>query len=510
MSAGTLNGQDWYLEGDDADEQLGSELAIGDFDGDGFDDWAIGTHHWQGNGLVVEGRVLVFYGADELPLAAGWEATGGSANAMFSASLASVGDPNDDGFDDLLIGAPGTGALEGVVLYLGSAEGLQSEWSWAASQEGQGLEVAGPGDLNGDGWDDAVLSRSGGSAQVYLGGALVGLQQAPVAELSDGELAILTEFVTPGGDLNGDGLDDFVATRTCTRAYAGAEPDGPLGGTPLWAVCGADGPPLTAWGAALGDLDGDGFDDIVMGNPLHTNPDFVGEDHGIVRAWGGGPDGPSYEPSWSHQGEGGQQVGASVRLGDLNGDGHQDLVTASIGPDEVHVFLGTGSIALPDSAALTWSTGLKAESLGLRMVSGDVNGDGFDDVVASDPGFPFGGDNRGAVFVFLGCGDLDGDGSPDLPGCPPVDDDDDDADDDDDVTDDDDLGDDDFGDDDDADDDDLGDDDDTDQASGGGELAGEGCACETSGSSSSVPVLLAAGWLVGLRRRVRAQGAARS
>jgi hypothetical protein len=95
-----------------------------------------------------------------------WTATGEAANDYFGTSAASAGDVNGDGYDDVIVGANrnddgGLGAGK-AYLYLGSSSGISASASWTATGEAAGdyfgYSVASAGDVNGDGYDDVIVS----------------------------------------------------------------------------------------------------------------------------------------------------------------------------------------------------------------------------------------------------------------------------------------------------------------------------------------------------------------
>src|SRR5205823_2315751 len=161
---------------------------------DGFADIIVGVPDYTA-GQYLEGRAYVYLGsASGLGATPVWRAEGNQADASFGTSLASAGDVNGDGFDDVVVGA--TGYTDGqnnegaALVYLGSAQGLSNTPAW--SQEGNvegaafGGSVGTAGDVNGDGFDDVVVGAPTfghqlsyqGMAALYLGSAS-GLSATP-------------------------------------------------------------------------------------------------------------------------------------------------------------------------------------------------------------------------------------------------------------------------------------------------------------------------------------------
>jgi hypothetical protein len=217
----------WTIEGSGGWNYFGGRLnGAGDVNGDGYDDFMISDVYYS-NDQTAEGRVFFFYGSARGPAATpDWIADGNQANDYFGMALASAGDVNGDGFDEVLIAAPSFDDPEGIEgqvrLYYGSASGLGSEPGWTAegNQYGAyfGNSLNSAGDVNADGYDDVIIGANGisngevseGKAFLFLGsGAGLASNAAWTAE-GDQDSAQFGNSVSSAGDVNHDGRAEWA------------------------------------------------------------------------------------------------------------------------------------------------------------------------------------------------------------------------------------------------------------------------------------------------------------
>jgi hypothetical protein len=408
----------WSVSGGQSAAACGLSVAFaGDVDGDGYDDILVGVPGYDGEEFS-EGAALLYPGGPAGPdPVASWLAGGDQAYAFFGASVAGAGDVNADGFKDLLVGGPGwSGDLpeQGIVrLFLGGPGGPSTEPSWERTGDWEGgllgASVAGVGDLNGDHYGDVAAGAPGaavplvgdGVAMVFLGSA-EGLASGGLDWTLEGlAQAEFGAALAGGGDVNGDGYDDLLV-----GSPGWSNPEVDEGAT--WLFLGSpSGPPLgAAWtfesdvqdaraGAALsaaGDFDSDGFADLVVGAPGLSAP-LPAE--GGAWVFSGSSTGPAAIASWSFSsGEDGALAGAALAaVGDLDGDGYEDLaVGAPAGDGEDVVDLGQlliftgGAAGLSIAPVVTRSGSTAGGWFGAAVAkAGDANGDGLADVLVGEP-----------------------------------------------------------------------------------------------------------------------------
>ena len=371
------------LEGDQADAQSGFAVAnAGDVNGDGLPDMIVGLPLFD-TGVIDAGAVRLFLaGNDGFGASFSQQLEGNQAGARFGHSVAGVGDIDNDGFDDVAVGAPdfsdGQSKEGAVFLYLGNANGLtttpvrilQSDLVGAE----MGFSVAGAGDINGDGFSD-VITGLPGLATTGAHGA--GINRG--ADINHGAIASLL-----------GALRDALATQA-----------------DIFATGDQEGDRLGENVAGIGDVNGDGVDDFVGGAPGHDREDMV--DVGMARIYAGSASDAIGSALVSLIGNSaGERLGVSAAgLGDINGDGLTDIAIGAPGfsngqsnEGAIKIYQGA-TTDIPLQPVVTLQSDLVGAHLGESIASVDfLNGDGSSDIIAGAPGYSNGQADEGATYLF--------------------------------------------------------------------------------------------------------------
>lgn len=431
---------DWVVEGNTANSDFGFWAdGGGDINGDGYDDLIIGAPGVS-HSYVGEGAVYIYYGGpDGLADEPGWVTYGANDSAGYGKCVSIKGDVNADGYADVLIGSHqhrNTKLNEGkVLLFLGGPDGPSYTpfWTMIGGRKGAklGEAVVLAGDLNNDGYDevcvgahgwddDEVLGDSGNKAGKFwvFPGNEDGISTTPIMEcvgiVEDANLGVSMDRA---GDVNGDGIDDlhiggyiFLIGDGMLCTFFGEE-DGPDGIPDFMAIGGAWDTSFYAVNlSSAGDVNGDGYQDVVIGAPRYDANGIY--QSGKLHIHYGGPDGMDPAIGWTHSGtQYDERWAFNVNdAGDVNHDGYDDLLVGSKYYDtptdtnagKAELFLG-GPKGPQRNPTWTFIGSGVASTVGNNLCSGgDINGDGFMDIIVTGNEYSGDLDREGIVYAFYG------------------------------------------------------------------------------------------------------------
>ena len=408
-----------------------SVSTAGDVNGDGYSDVLVGAP-FHDNGQTDEGRALVYMGSGAgLSTSAAWTAESNQTDSHFGVSVATAGDVNGDGYSDVIVGAD-LYELGRALVYLGSATGLSTSAAWTAESDqagaGFGASVATAGDVNGDGYSDVIVGArfydngvfGEGRVYLYLGsGAGLSTSAAWTAE-SHQTAANFGGSVATAGDVNGDGYSDVIVGAwsydsgqgVLGRAFVYLGSGTGLATSAAW-TAESDQPqiyqPRFGWSVATaGDVNGDGYSDVIVGAYQYSNGQAI---EGRAFLYLGSGAGLSSSADWTAESD---QTDAkfgisSATAGDVNGDGYSDVIVGSPTYSNGQAIEGRALLYLGSVAGLSTSAAWTAESdqLGANFgwsvaAAGDVNGDGYNDVLVGSPFYDNGQRSEGSAFLYLG------------------------------------------------------------------------------------------------------------
>lgn len=289
--------------------------------------------------------------------------------------IAFAGDIDGDGHDDVIATANSDAQIllwsGTTVAHTGPPDPTWTLPDHADDFEGEVAWVDGAGDVNGDGYADVVVGMphpDSGNMSVHLGSAAGPLDDDTTFSVT----SMSPEFghtVRGAGDVNGDGFGDVVVSGD---AYTSAVYYGSASGMSASAFTTLNHTTMARSVAGAGDVNGDGYDDVLVGMP-DASPS------GEVDLFLGGPDGVNPTAAWSRLGQVAQYGWSVDGAGDVNGDGFADVIVGVPAHaerlDYVEVILGEASGLQPEPLAILAAGGDSVAG------AGDIDRDGLADVI---------------------------------------------------------------------------------------------------------------------------------
>ena len=490
INLSSLNGSNGFrLDGEIKFDASGfSVSAAGDVNGDGFDDLMVGAVGADPNGIdsgssyVVFGKASGFSAAMDLSRldgSNGFRLDGEAGFDRSGISVSNAGDVNGDGFDDVMVGAtyadPNGDRSGSSYVVFGRASGFDATMDLStldgsngfrldgeAEYNESGWSVSTAGDVNGDGFDDVIVGASyadpngnnSGSSYVVFGRAS-GFNATMSLSSLDGSNGFRLDgeadfdhsgiSVSAAGDVNGDGFDDLIvgapnADNSLGSSYVVfGQASGFDATMDLSILNGSNGFRLDGEAkfdrsgfsvSNAGDVNGDGLGDVIVGaqgadpNGYNSGSSYVV--FGSASSFDAALDLSSLDGSNGFRLDGEAKFdrsGFSVsNAGDVNGDGLGDVIVGALGADPNGGYSGSSYVVFGKASGFDATIDLSSldSSDGFRLdgeatgdysgnsvsAAGDVNGDGFDDLMVGAFGAKPNGNYSGSSYILFGRSDF--------------------------------------------------------------------------------------------------------
>jgi hypothetical protein len=397
----------------DPNSSFNLQIVCGDVDGDGYDDILMGSHEYNS----YRGRVYLFYGGPDMDTTADLVLEGQNEGDWFGNGIV-CGDIDNDGYEDIIIGAGSYSENQGrAYLYWGSdrhsmdanPDKIFDGEAEKGAQFGAGFPAV--YDIDNDGYDDIILGAIGGSARagqayLYYGNTKELMDTSPDLIFAEDPHERFGCTISCG-DVNNDGYGDIVVGANVRQGraylYYGASQSNMDAKADVIFEVESEGYDNFGSGIVCVDQNRDGYDDVVIGARGYNNR------QGRAYIFRGNSKRSLYaDPDMTFDGEvEGSYYGNPAVCGDIDGDNVNDLVIGAGGFGQrlgrVYLYWGK-DLADPNPKPGRIFPGENPnDGFGKGLACGDVNNDGFDDLVIGAPGYKDkAGAKQGRAYLYYG------------------------------------------------------------------------------------------------------------
>ncbi|ODS22433.1 hypothetical protein AB835_14200 [Candidatus Endobugula sertula] len=392
ISDATDTVNDWYyfINSDDPRDDLGREVnVLGDVNNDGINDFIVGAYSDKNESGIRTGSATVYSGTDVSII---YRFYGVAVGDQFGRTAANAGDINNDGVEDIMVGAPFSnmnGTNSGYVsIYSGRDGSLIYRLPGNSAGDQFGVSVKGIGDINHDNYDDVAIGawfddHNGiDSGTVYVFSGFDGSTLYSVNGENAGDYFAYS--ISRLLDINADGVDELIVGALVGDGHATDSGKvsvlSGVDGSEIYSLLGQDvGHKFGVSVSSIDDLNNDGIQEIMVGA---TGDDSKGVQTGSVTLFSGS-DGALLTKLYGDSAN--EEFGWRVAdAGDINNDGVHDFIVSAF--DDDSVFSNAGRVIAysgADNSVMYELNGYGSEDyLGVSLSSiGDIDNDGYADII---------------------------------------------------------------------------------------------------------------------------------